>query len=154
MEYYPIQSSDSGGGGGVLLACAHIVRTADAYCVANSYRTILRGCELVNVSGQEFGLDYDTGVMTIPEGARTVRYTLWQYTGGNSRSIYLRLRCDDEADGSCFYRDMSKSYIQYIVSRDVSEFSTVAPVVYFQDGGFTLPNSLLYGNLGMVEFFA
>jgi hypothetical protein len=154
MEYYPIKPVGGDSGGGILLAAAHIVRVADAYCASNNYVTILRGCELVNQSGAAFELDGSTGMVSIPEGARTARFTIWQYAGGNSRDVFVRLRADNEPYGLCFRRDLPKAYISFNASRDVSEFSEVGPVIYFKDGGFTFPESDLYGDLGMVEFFS
>lgn len=153
MLYYPIDPN-AGAGEQMLIGAAHIRRTADIYCAASTYVEMLRNCELVNAVGDAGILDSVTGKITIPAGARTVRFTLSQGAAGNASIAYTRLYLDISGQSNLQRQDSGlRQNLIVVVSADCSTDSLASILVYFTSA-YTVPSDSLSKDLGIVEFFA
>lgn len=154
MQYYPVRPVGGGGGGGHLIGGAAIRRTADTYCAKSTYVEFFQNCEYTEQFGDSGTLDSSTGRITIPDGAKIVRFTLGQYANGNSGFIYGRVRLTSATET----REVSMLRFEggtfpYVASADTGEATDAGVVIYFASSAFTLSAGELYGDVGMLEFF-
>lgn len=151
--------SNSVGGSG-LIGAALIKRTADTYCASSAYVNALRNCVFEKVAGDSGTIDFATGVITPPAGAKFVKIVLGQFCEGNTRAIYTRLRTDlDIASGFAF----GKSFLKHgapslsLKSTSVYDIEGAADVeflIYFVGGAFTFDgDNETTDQIGAVEFY-